>query len=228
MITNDINEIERCRILFLEDSKGDIELMKRELDRNRFSYSSVWVSARNEFLSALKEFKPDIILADYSLPMFNGMHAFRLFKEARINIPFILVTGSLSEQLAMDCVSEGVDDFILKSDFRRLPFLITRNIEIKRSETERIRIATELAKKNAELKDIRETVEREKTHEMLSNREYEILCMIGSGVSVKEIADRLNISPATVATYRARILEKLNLKSNVDITRFAIHNGLIE
>ena len=58
--------------------------------------------------------------------------------------------------------------------------------------------------------------------------EYEIFCLIGSGYSIKDIADQLSISPSTVATYRSRIMEKTNLKSNVEITRYAILNKLVE
>ena len=65
-------------------------------------------------------------------------------------------------------------------------------------------------------------------HERLSDREFQILGMIASGKKVKEIATELSISPATVATYRARVLEKMQLKSSVEITSYALRNNLIE
>src|SRR5687768_11753024 len=117
-----------CKILFLEDEASDIELMERELTRSHFKFVSKHVSTKKDFLNALSSFKPDIILADYSLPMFNGMHAFRLFREKNICIPFILVTGALPEEMALECLSEGIDDFVLKSGFRRLPQVIARNL----------------------------------------------------------------------------------------------------
>lgn len=208
-------------ILFLEDQAQDVELMKWELDREGLKYISNLVSTKKDFLDALENFRPDVIIADYSLPMFNGMHAFRLFKEQKLIIPFILATGSLNEQLALECMNEGVDDFILKSQFNRLPAIITRNLAIKEKERESALLLGELQKTG-------ESAKNQQIRELLSNREYEILCLIANGKAVKEIAEQLFISPATVATYRARLLEKLELKSNVDITRYAIKHKLIE
>lgn len=122
---------------------------------------------------------------------------------------------------------KGVDDFVLKSNFKRLPLIIVRAIEIKKAEVETKRISDELERKNAELKSLKEKAEKERAYELLSPREFEILCLIAKGKSIKEIADELHISPATVATYRSRLLEKLEIKSNVDITRYAIENKLV-
>lgn len=227
MKTNKVKDEVSCKILFLEDDQEDVEQMQYELKAEDFKNISKRVSSKKDFLDALTKFKPDIILADYTLPTFNGMHAFRLFKEQKKTIPFIIVTGSLNEQLALECLSEGVDDFILKSSYKRLPSVIIRNLEIKEAEKEKEKISAELERINDELKLMRAKAEKARGHELLSNREYEILCLIASGQSIKEIAEKLNLSPATVATYRARLLEKMNLKSNVDLTRYALRNKLI-
>ncbi|MDB5282870.1 MAG: hybrid sensor histidine kinase/response regulator [Bacteroidota bacterium] len=208
-------------ILFLEDLEQDVVLMSRELDKEGFKFIAKQVATKKDFLDALQNFNPHLIIADYSLPMFNGMHAFRLFKEQKLMIPFILATGSLSEELALECMNEGVDDFILKSSFNRLPNIVSRNLVLKEKERESLLISTELKKSKEEL-------DSAKIHELLSNREFEILCLIAAGKSVKEIASELFISPATVATYRSRILDKLLLKSNVDLTRYAIKHNLID
>jgi DNA-binding NarL/FixJ family response regulator len=216
------------RILILEDKAADIELLKRELNKSDFNYISKEVSSKTDFLESLITFSPDIILADYFLPMFNGMHAFKLFKEQNISIPFILVTGTLSEQLAMECLQEGVDDFILKSGYNLIPLVICRNLQIKEAQRNSERIALELEKRNDELRILRENITKVKTYELLSRREFDVLCLIATGNSIKEIAQQLFLSPATVATYRARLLEKLDLKSNVDLTRYAISNKLVD
>src|SRR6267143_522463 len=65
-------------------------------------------------------------------------------------------------------------------------------------------------------------------HELLSDREYQVLCLIGSGKTVGEIADTMNLSVTTISTYRARILEKMRMKTNAELTRYAIQNGLEE
>jgi DNA-binding NarL/FixJ family response regulator len=223
-----IQVIDDLKILFLEDEKQDVELMKRELKASRIRFTYKQVMTRKEFLDGMENFNPDIVIADYSLPSFNGMHAFKLFKDKKRNIPFLLVTGSLDEDLALECLTEGVDDILLKSNFARLPSKIVRAVEMKQMELEKNRISDELEKSKKELDALREQSRLLNAQEQLSNREYEILCLIASGKSIKEIADELFLSPSTVATYRARILEKMDLRSNVEITRYAILNKLIQ
>jgi DNA-binding NarL/FixJ family response regulator len=65
-------------------------------------------------------------------------------------------------------------------------------------------------------------------HELLSDREYQVLCLIGSGKTVSEIADKTNLSVTTISTYRARILEKMRMKTNAELARYAIRQGLVE
>lgn len=216
------------KVLFLEDDEQDIELMKFEMKNAGLNIIGMQVLSKKDFLDALTSFNPDIILADYSLPMFNGMHAFRLFREFNIQIPFILVTGSLTEELTLEYLHEGIDDFVLKSSYKRLPQVMLRNIKIKNAEREAYKISEELEKASEEIKILKNNSEKAKAYEMLSNREFEILCQIALGKTTIDIAHELFISPATVATYRARLLEKLNLKSNVELTRYALKNKLID
>jgi DNA-binding NarL/FixJ family response regulator len=217
-----------CKILFLENREEDVGLMLHEIKKDGLKNIFRRVSTKKDFLDALEDFCPDIIISDYALPMFNGMHAFRLLREKNNSIPFILVTGTLTEELALECMHEGVDDFVLKSNLRRLPAVIVRHLEISMVLKEKQKISAELENKNEELKSLKSQNELAKIHELLSRREFEILVLIACGNSVKEIAGQLSISPATVATYRARILTKLVLKSNVELTKYAIQNKLID
>ncbi|MFL5764134.1 MAG: histidine kinase [Bacteroidia bacterium] len=156
------------RILFLEDSSSDVELMKHELKKAGIIYISEWVETEAGFIKALQEFNPDVILSDYSLPSFDGMKAFRLFKAYNMMIPFILVTANMSEQLALDCLSEGVDDFILKSNFVRVPKSITRVIEKMNIQKEKDNISRELIQSQVQLRalvnEIQEVRENERAH----------------------------------------------------------------
>jgi len=137
--------------LFLDDSEDDVELMKSELSNSQVEFISKHVINKHEFVLALNEFHPDIILADYSLPTFNGMNAFLMVKQSHPDIPFILVTGALSEQLALDFLQEGVDDFLLKSSYKRLPLAIERAIQNKEMEKQKLAIESELKKSHKEL-----------------------------------------------------------------------------
>lgn len=140
------------QILFLEDNPDDVELMEQELKDSGMQFTSRRVDNKNQFVKEVIEFQPDIVLADYSLSMFNGMQAFRMIKEKDIVVPFILVTGVLSEKLALDCLKEGVDDFILKSSFKRLPSAIVSAIRKREMEEEQTRMSNELKKSHEELR----------------------------------------------------------------------------
>ncbi len=102
------------------------------------------------------------------------------------------------------------------------------NREIEGMLAQKGTISAELELKNKEIRVLRSEVEKAKLQNLLSKRELEILSLLATGQSIKEIAKQLFLSPATIATYRARLLEKLNLKSNIDIVLYAIRSGLIE
>ena len=143
---------EPYNILFLEDNLYDVQLMQNVLDKAEVSYVPEVIWMKKDFIQKLRDFPPDIVLADYYLPSFNGMQAFQMLRQHHSYVPFILVTGTLSEQLALECLNEGVDDFILKSSFKRLPVAITNAIKKKNTEKERLRIAEELKKSHEELR----------------------------------------------------------------------------
>ncbi len=145
------NEANPYRILFLEDNRDDVERMQHELNEANVCFTSCMAEKKVEFLKRVFEFRPDVILADYSLSSFNGMQAFQMLRREGVMVPFILVTGALSEQLALECLKDGVDDFILKSSFRRLPAAIINAIKKKGVEKENNRIAFELKRLHEEL-----------------------------------------------------------------------------
>ncbi|MGZ4033911.1 MAG: ATP-binding response regulator [Bacteroidia bacterium] len=142
------------KILFLEDTISDVDLMRHELKKGNIDFESKWVETEHDFFDALDHYNPDVILSDYSLPSFDGMKAFKLLKDKGHKIPFILVTSNMSEQLALDCLSEGVDDFILKSSFGRIPKTLLRAIEKKNIEKEKERMAAELLVSQGQLREL--------------------------------------------------------------------------
>ena len=138
----------KIHILLLEDVVSDSDLVQRELAKAKISFSGMRVDTREDFMQALWEFKPHIILADYSLPQFGAMEALRLLKGANADVPFILVTGSHSEEVAVECMKEGADDYILKASLTRLPSAIKNTL--KKREAEREKEATETAFRRSE------------------------------------------------------------------------------
>jgi len=128
---------EETRILILEDVATDAELIERELRKANIAFTSRRVETKESFARALIEFEPDIILSDYALPQFSGLEALGLLKEKEVSLPFILVTGSLSEEVAVLCMKEGADDYILKASLRRLPSAVLNALEKKEAEKEK-------------------------------------------------------------------------------------------
>jgi PAS domain S-box-containing protein len=133
-----------ARILILEDVATDAELIVRELRKADIPFTSQQVDSKEVFLQALAEFEPDIVLSDYNLPQFSGLEALRLIKERDLVVPFILVTGSMTEEKAVECMKEGVDDYILKTSLKRLPSAVVNAFEKKEAEREKARVTAAL------------------------------------------------------------------------------------
>src|SRR5258708_37323377 len=112
------------KILLLEDNSSDAELIQR-LIRKRMECKFYVVVNKDNYLLALSNFIPDIILSDHSLPEFNSTEALKISREYFPKIPFILVTGAVSEEFAADIIKLGADDYILKDRMARLPLAIT-------------------------------------------------------------------------------------------------------
>jgi PAS domain S-box-containing protein len=136
------------RILSLEDVAYDVELMQRELRKAGIDYVLKRVEGRDDFLKELGDFQPDIILADYSLPQFSALEALKLLQERRNTVPVILVTGSHSEEAAVECMKQGAEDYILKASLTRLPSALQNTL--RKKEAERHREAAEEALRRSE------------------------------------------------------------------------------
>jgi CheY-like chemotaxis protein len=117
------------KILHLEDELADAELIERELRKSNIRFELLLVDTEDDFIRALDEFFPDIILCDHTLPSFNSLEAFKIVKDKKLAIPFILISATMTEDLAMNVVSEGADDFIFKDRLKRLPAAVTGAIQ---------------------------------------------------------------------------------------------------
>ena len=119
------------RILILEDVATDAELMEDELRKEINSFSSRRVESEDDFCSKLKEYNPDVILSDYNLPAFNGMSALKLTKEITPTTPFIIVTGSINEETAVECMKAGAADYVLKDKLSHLSKTVNAALEMR-------------------------------------------------------------------------------------------------
>jgi diguanylate cyclase (GGDEF)-like protein/PAS domain S-box-containing protein len=125
------------RILILEDVPADAELMERELRRAGIIFSARRVDTEETFLKELKDFAPDLILADYSLPTFDGLSAVVIAREKFPDVPFILVSGAIGEELAIEILKKGATDYVLKDRLSRLVPVINRVLREAGEQAER-------------------------------------------------------------------------------------------
>src|SRR5438309_442243 len=107
------------KVLVLEDEATDAEIILRELKRGGIAHSSKCAATRSEFLASLPDFKPDLVLSDYRLPDISGVEALDQVKEKFPDTPFILVTGAIGEEAAIDIMRKGATDYILKDKLFR-------------------------------------------------------------------------------------------------------------
>jgi PAS domain S-box-containing protein len=126
------------RVLILEDSAADAALMEHELKKSGIVFVSQRVESKSEFLKALKVFKADLILADFKLPRFDALQALALRNKITPAIPLIVVTGSVSEEIAVDCMKQGADDYLLKDRMTRLGEAVGRALARRRLQAEKI------------------------------------------------------------------------------------------
>ena len=119
------------RALIVEDSSVDAELMVRELQHSGFQVSWSRVESETEYISYLDE-PLDIILADYSLPQFNGQRALQILQERGLTIPFLVVSGTIGEESAVAMIKQGASDYLLKQNLSRLGSVVVRAIQGQR------------------------------------------------------------------------------------------------
>lgn len=132
------------KILMLEDSSTDAEIVKRLL-KKEFNDSTIQLAMdRESFVHALQQFNPDVILADNSMPQFSATEALRIIKEKQLTVPFIMVTGTVSEEFAASIIGAGADDYILKDRMTRLPSAITAAVKKRNIEKEKMKALQEL------------------------------------------------------------------------------------
>ena len=125
------------KILHLEDLSSDAEMVKRELEKGNLQFVRHVVDNKTDFVKALEEFSPDIIISDHSLPSFDSFEALKIIKTAGIKIPVILVTATMSEEFAVSVMKAGATDYILKDRLQRLPAAVLNATEKYRIENEK-------------------------------------------------------------------------------------------
>src|SRR5687768_9094186 len=120
------------RVLIVEDNPADAELVMWELTRAGFEPSGHRVETESEYLANL-ETEPEIVLADYNLPRFSALRALQLLRERRLDIPFVVVSGTIGEEAAVAMMRQGAADYLLKNHLEGLGRTVTRALQGRRS-----------------------------------------------------------------------------------------------
>jgi PAS domain S-box-containing protein len=130
----------RVKILFVEDLPADAEMARREILKGGIDFTYELVDTEPGFRKQLDEFKPDIVVSDYSMPTFDGMSALKITRAHAKHLPFVMLTGSMNEETAVACMKAGANDYVIKEQIKRLPFAIKEAIDkgIARKEKEQM------------------------------------------------------------------------------------------
>jgi len=137
MKSSTIEEVQRpkattpLRVLILENSRPDVELLLLELEEAGFQVDHTLVETREQFRAALEEKNYDAVLADYRLPTWSGLDALAELRGLGNDLPFLLVTGTLGEEAAVECIKQGASDYVLKEHLSRLPVALLRALTEK-------------------------------------------------------------------------------------------------
>lgn len=206
------------KILIADDHaivrKGLIELL-----REAFSAIQIFEAVNSQqTLEIVANQELDVVLLDISMPGRNGIETLKQIRAYGIKAPVLMLSMHPEDQYAIRCLKAGASGFINKeSATEELLTAVNRIMSGKKyitpSVAERLVEVSEQGIKPA--------------HEFLSDRELQVLQKIGSGKTVSEIAGEISLSVNTISTYRTRLLEKLALNNNAELTRYAIDHGLI-
>ena len=172
-----------------------------------------------EMLELARRKKWDLIIMDISMPGQTGPEALKAIKESCPGLPVLVLSMHPEDQYAIRMFKAGADGYLTKAS---APSELIK--AIKKVMAGGQYVSPALGEKLAVT--VKSGLEQS-PHERLSDREYQVLCMIASGKTVGEIAATVNLSITTISTYRARILEKMSMKNNAELTRYAMQERLV-
>ena len=202
----------------------DHPIFREGLKKILLPYSDIKVDAEAgsgvELMEKVKGKRCDVIILDISLQDMNGLDVMKALQASGNKAAVLILSMHPEEHYALRALKAGASGYLQKESVPEELVDAVRKIArggkyVTPSLAERLAFQLEPDTEKA-------------PHELLSDREYQVLCLLASGKGVKEIASELAVSPPTVATYRSRILTKLNLVTTVDLVRYALRNGLVE
>ncbi len=172
-----------------------------------------------EMIERVQKHNWDVVILDVGMPGKSGLEALKELKQVRPKLPVLVLSAYPEDQLALRMLKAGAAGYLSKDSapnelVQALRKILGGGRFVSASVAELLALNLE--------NDLEKPL-----HEHLSDREYQVMCLMAVGKSLKDIADDLCVSISTVNTYRARILEKMQLKNNTELTHYAIQNRLV-
>jgi DNA-binding NarL/FixJ family response regulator len=187
--------------------KGIKDILEEEMD-----YKVVATAAfPHEVLTGIKDFDPDILITDLSMPGRSGLDMVSDIKHLYPKLPILVLTMHPEERFAVRALRAGVNGYLTKDTKPEEIIAAVRQIVSGRKYITPID------------KDLNKL-----PHELLSDREFQVMCMIAAGKKIRDISENLSLSIRTVHTYRTRILDKMNMKTDTELTLYAMENRLLD
>lgn len=205
------------RILTVDDH----EVVRRGVKDMFTEASATFGEARSgaEALTLVREQDWDIVVLDISLGGRNGLEVLGEIKQLKPSLPVLILSMHAEEQYAVRAFKAGASGYINKG---------STGEELRRAIAKIVKGGQYVGPAFAEKIVLQLARPEQLPHETLSDRELEVLCSIASGQTVGEIAQKLSLSDKTISTYRRRILDKMDMKTNAELTHYAIRNHLVD
>jgi DNA-binding NarL/FixJ family response regulator len=206
--------------LFIADDHPVVRAGLRGIIEGEPGFEVVGEAANgHDLLATIGRTPAEVLLLDVSMPGPGFLEVLRDLKQDHPRLAVLVLSVHPEDQYAVRALRAGAAGYLTKDHSPEELVAAIRKVQrggkyVSPSLAEKLAVGLEIGTGGW-------------PHEELSNREYDVLCLLGSGRTVKEIAGRLELSPKTVSTYRARVLEKMKLASNADLVRYAAQHGLI-
>jgi DNA-binding NarL/FixJ family response regulator len=186
------------RVLLLEDSEADADLVTHRLAHAGIAAQVQRVDSRDAFIAALRDFAPQVVISDHAMAQFNALAALELLQAKSPGVPLIVLSGSFDEGMMMSLLRAGAADVIAKRNLSRLP------------------------------EAIREAREARRGLEKLSPRQIQVLRLVAAGNTTPQIARELALSVKTVETHRSALMKRLEIHEVAGLVRYAMRVGLLK
>lgn len=207
-----------CKKILIADDhfairSGVKHILGREFDKIEFGEAT----SSSEALSKIVNERWDLVILDINMPDRNGLELLKELKDCNVKVPILVFSMYREDQIAVRALRGGAAGFLSKD---------AEDIELVKAVSQLCLGRKYISLPVAELLATQLEYENRPAHDFLSDREYQTLLLIASGKTVSEIAKSLGLSIPTISTYRSRILDKMGMKNNAEITRYVIQNKL--